>query len=79
MNHIELYLDKFKTIGSTDFLLKKKICETVNTVANIDLQEEDVALHNGVIRLQLSGVRKTEFVLHKEEILTQLKTNLSLL
>jgi hypothetical protein len=78
MNHVELYLEKFKNLGSTDFLLKKKICDIVNVYAKINLLEEEVDLFNGRIVLRISGIRKTEFVLQKNSIVEALQSKMDI-
>ena len=78
MNHIELYLEKFKSLGTTDFLLKKKICDAVNDTTVIDLQEEEIDLLNGRIVIKISGVRKTEFALHKDSIVKKIDSKMTI-
>jgi|GEM_PF-1255825 hypothetical protein len=78
MNHIELYLEKFKSLGATDFSFKKKICDIVNSVSKIDLQEEEVELFNGRVVIRISGVRKTEFVLYKDTIVKEINSKMDI-
>jgi hypothetical protein len=76
MQQIELYLEKFKHIGSSDFLLKKNICEVVNNAAHINLVEDEISLGNGVLYLKISGPRRTEFALRKDAVIEALETKL---
>ena len=79
MQHIELYLEKFKAIGDEDFLFKEKVANTINEVAHIGITKDDVVLRNGVIVISVSGVKRTELALHKEEIIEKIKTEMSIL
>lgn len=74
MFNISSYLDKFKSIGMQDALLKEKTTILIKERFGITLAKKDIVYKNGVMILKVSPILKTEIFMKKQEFLKLLSS-----
>ena len=79
LQNIELYLKKFADFGLKEKLLKEEIIKAIKEETNIDLEEEDLNIQNGIVRVDVSGTAKTEIFIKKKNIQERMEKSLNIL
>lgn len=72
MKKISDLLQKFSQFGLEEKQLKQKVIEITKEKLSIELNKEDFEIMKKVLKLKISGVKKTEIVLNKRIILNEL-------
>ncbi len=73
---IKLLLEKYKKIGFSQKRIKE-IFITVSKKFILELKEEDVEVKDSQIKLNISGTKRTHFVLVREKMFKELEQELS--
>ena len=68
MEHLSLYLDKFKKFGFEDQILKEALIGVVKGRFGADIDKSDISLKEGIVRINVSGPLKSELFLYKDKI-----------
>ncbi|MBC8464908.1 MAG: hypothetical protein H8D63_00835 [Parcubacteria group bacterium] len=77
MDHITTLLKKFTSITPPDESVRKEIVRVLESDYNILLNISDVNVQKGVVYLETSPLIKTEVMMRKEAILSNIKKTLS--
>ena len=75
--HIGLLLQKYAGLGYESKRIKEIILETFAGSFSMPLEPKDVEIKNGDVKINISGVRRTHFVLMRSQIEKALQENLS--
>lgn len=68
MENISIYLEKFKSLGFKERELKDVVIKVFKDKINVDLKRENIDLNNELMRINISGVEKSEFFIYKDLI-----------
>lgn len=68
MENISIYLEKFKSVGFKQREMKDIVIGVLKDKINIVLEREDIDLNNELMRVNISGVEKSEFFINKNSI-----------
>ena len=79
LQQIELYLKKFADFGLKEKLFKEEIIKVIKEETDIDLEEEDLSIQDGVVRINVSGSAKTEIFIKTKTIQSKLEKSLEIL
>jgi len=68
MEHLSLYLEKFKRFGFKDQILKEAVISVVERNFGANIAKSDISLNEGIVRINISGPLKSELFLFKDKI-----------
>lgn len=68
MEHLSLYLEKFKKFGFEDQILKEALIGVVERRFGANIAKSDISLKEGIVRINVSGPLKSELFLFKDKI-----------
>lgn len=68
MENISIYLEKFKSLGFKERELKDVVIKVFKEKINVDIERVDIDFNNELMRINISGVEKSEFFINKELI-----------
>jgi hypothetical protein len=71
-NPIAQYLDKFKTLLSTNDEIYNAIIQTVNKKTGSTITIKNIKLSGTIVYLQTSPMHKSQILIHKASILSDL-------
>lgn len=78
MQHLKLFLTKFKDFVPPELVVKKLVQEVVEQKIGVKLTNSEIALGGGgVIYFKTRSAVKSEIFLHQEEIISELETKLA--
>ena len=73
MEKLGKFLQKFKSLGLTEHRIKDSLIQIIKNKIDFSLSRKEIDVKNGKITVRVSGPIKTEIVLRRQEILTELK------
>ena len=79
MFNISSYLEKFKSIGMQDALLKEKTTTLIQERFGITINKKDITYKNGIMTLKVPPILKTEIFMKKQEFLKLLSSPANIL
>lgn len=68
MQQISFYLKKFENLGLREKNIKKDVIEIVKNKSGVELEEDDIKLVADQIKIEKTGVEKTEIFINKSAI-----------
>jgi len=72
MFNISGFLEKFKKISENNSFIKKTVIEAVFSITGFLLEEKDIEVSGGKVKIRQSSVLKNEIFFMKEKILKKL-------
>lgn len=73
MFNISSFLEKFKSIGLSETLLKENLIETIGSMAGVVVTRKDITLKNGTAFIQTTAVAKNRIFIKKSAILAKIQ------
>ena len=68
MNNISIYLERFKSVGLKDVMLKKTVVEILKKNFQIEVEQKDISIKDGTITIKTSPILKSEIFINREKI-----------
>lgn len=68
MEKISFYLERYSNIGLKEKKIKNLLIESIKELCDINLLEEEIKISNNIIKINVSGVIKTEIFIKRENI-----------
>lgn len=75
-NHINSFLEKFKKLLVNSQTTQDVIIETISLYIKFPINKEMISVKGNVIYIKASPVLKTEILLYKDKIITDIKKTL---
>ena len=75
MNHISLFLEKFKNLGLKEFLVKEEIAKIIEKKCGVVISPKDITYTDGLLTIKGSRSLKSELFLRKQEIVEEIENN----
>lgn len=72
MNQISLLLKKYENLGFKESDLKKKIIEVIKIETGVDLEKDNIKIHDMTATIVVSGAAKAELFLKRKKIEEQI-------
>jgi thioredoxin-related protein len=73
-NHIIVFLEKFKKLIFQKEEIKEIVIKTISLEISHQLEKESLKIKNGYIFIQGSPILRSEIMMHKSKILSDLKS-----
>jgi len=78
MEQISFYLKKFENLGLKESNIKKTVADCIKDATGIELSVEDIEVTNNQIKINKTGVEKTEIFIKKSKIESAIKEKLQI-
>ncbi len=69
MFDIAKYLEKFKKIGNSKFLLRNSVADAIKLVCNIEIEPKNIEIKDFMARIKEKPIIKNQIFLKKTKIL----------
>ena len=73
MFNISSYLEKFKSLGLSETLLKENLIATIASLAGVKITRKDITFKNAVAYISVSAVAKNRSFIKKTAILAKIQ------
>jgi hypothetical protein len=74
MLDISKFFQKFASLQAESVLSKEKIITAVKNISGLSIEGKNFGLQDGILRFNLSPVKKSEIFMHKDKILSELNS-----
>ncbi len=72
MKSVGNFLDKFKNRAVKEIYNREIISKIIKDLSNIDIDIKNINISNGVLKIKLSSIEKSEIFLKKHQILKEI-------
>jgi hypothetical protein len=79
MQGIEVYLKKFEQFGFKERELTKNIKQAILDICGVEVSDKEISIHDGVLRVLMSGAGKSEIFIKRREIETRFEEIIKIL
>lgn len=70
--HIAKFLERFKSVGLAESILKDEVVKAVKEIARTDITKKNIRFQNGDLVIQGSSYLKAELLMKKDMLMTRL-------
>ena len=70
--HIAKFLERFKSVGMAESILKDEVVKAVREIARTDITKKDIEFRNGDLIIQGSAFLKSELYMKKAALMARL-------
>ena len=77
MEHISLFLDKFKNLGLKEFLVKEEISKIIKKICKVEVSSKNISYKDGILTIKGSRMLKSELFMKKQELIKEIENSLT--
>ncbi len=70
--HIAKFLERFKSVGMAESILKDEVVKAVKEIARTDIEKKDIQFRNGDLVIEGSPFLKAELLMKKNTLMARL-------
>ena len=70
--HIAKFLERFKSVGMAESILKDEVVKAVKEIARTDIGKKDIQFRNGDLVIEGSSFLKAELLMKKSALMARL-------
>lgn len=73
MLNISSFLERFKTLGAAELLLKEELASAITQIIRVPIERKSITIKNGVVFVKCSPAVKSAIFINKLAIMEKIK------